>query len=138
MYSTTAVVVAKEFSETSEKPATVDKHGKYPIILVPVAGKIPNRQVISGTVADREGFSINQTYMVQVIERESDAQYGRQFTFTNLGQLGGVDVIKAAKELGEASVFNIDANLPEGRSQVEEAQRQEEISQYDEANAGEK
>ena len=102
MFKGLIIAAAKSFNQGS-----ADKNGKMPIILVVVAGKCPNRTVLSGTVAENEGFEIGKTYLVQVTETEPDAEYGRRFTFTKLAEASLMDIISAPKAIGQPEVFDV-------------------------------
>lgn len=92
---------------------TPDKNGKMPIILNVIAGKSPNRLVLSGTVAESIGLTVGKSFLMQVREVEPDPQYGRQFNHQVLGEItSALDLIKASKELGTAQVFSVDADEP--------------------------
>jgi hypothetical protein len=80
-----------------------DKNGLESIILDAVAGRVPKNRVMSGTIADRQGFEANKAYMIS-IETLPSNEYGEQYRFTNLGQLNGLELIKTCKELGKGIV----------------------------------
>lgn len=86
-----------------------DKNGKNPVILNVIAGKCPNRNVLSGTVAENIGIELGKTYLMSVREGEPDATYGRQFVYSKLSELKGVEIIQTAKEVGPSSVFDVAA-----------------------------
>ena len=84
-----------------------DKNGKLPVMLRPVAGKLPNKFIIAGTIAQNEGFEIGKTYLVQIMEREADAIYGRQFTYQKLSEVSSpLEIVKMQKEIGEGIIFD--------------------------------
>jgi len=85
----------------------VDKNGKSPVLLYVLGGKCPNRNVLSGTFAENEGFEIGKSYLVQVTEREEDPTYGRQFQFTKIGELNTLDLIGIADKLGEPTMIDV-------------------------------
>ena len=84
----------------------LDKNGKQPVILNIVAGKSPNRNVLSGTVAERAGFEVGKTYLASVREVEAN-EYGRQFVWNKLSEATVIDIIKGQKELGNAQIFDV-------------------------------
>lgn len=89
-----------------------DKNGKMPVFLNVLAGKAPNRVVLSGTVAENAGFEVGNTYLAQCRELEPDEEHGRQFSWNVIEKTeGALNIIKARKELGNAQVF--DAKLAE-------------------------
>ena len=82
-----------------------DKNGLESIILDAIAGRVPKNRVMSGTIADRQGFEANKSYMIS-IETLPTNEYGEQYRFTNLGQLNGLELIKTCKELGKGVVVD--------------------------------
>lgn len=86
---------------TSWNSGKTDKHGKQPKFLKPLAGTLPsiNKCVIAGTIAEKSSFELNKSYMVQVTESESN-EYGRNFQFTNLGELSGLALLDVTQKLG--------------------------------------
>lgn len=105
---------------------TPDKNGKMSIMILPVAGRIPNvKQVISGTVADNIGIEVGKTYLLQCREQGTDAVHGIDFTWLKLGEVGPLDVIDARKKLGEGQVvvFTKPENNYERKSVAVEGQR---------------
>lgn len=105
-----ALVVATTFNN-----GNLDKNGLEPMLLKCIAGKSVNKSILSGTIAERSGFECNKSYLVSITEGEIDETYGRQFSFTNLGEMNGIDLIKASKELGKALIVNVlEEELVEG------------------------
>lgn len=126
--SNLAMVTVKNYNGTKDKPAKADNNGNMPVILMVSAGRVPNRTVLSGTVAQNEGLDVNHTYIVNVIEREPDSEYGRQFGFSIVREVTSVkDIMEAKAELGEGTVYNIDSINPEGNTQQEEATRRADV-----------
>ena len=111
----TSLIIAKAAAYTQGGP---DKNGKNPIILVVIAGKCPNRNVISGTVAESAGIEAGKTYLFQVREGNPDPQYGRRFVFTSLGEAGMKDIIDAQTSLGAAEVFTVEAPAAPGNTET--------------------
>ena len=58
------VVAVTPFSGTD----TPDKNGSDPVMLQLIAGKMPNRNVLSGTVASRAGIQVGKSYLMNVRE----------------------------------------------------------------------
>lgn len=109
MFNEMIVVSVTNFSGTT----TPDKNGKSSVMLQCIAGKMPNRNVLSGTVAERAGFEVGKTYLVQCRERGYDQVFGTDFTFVKIQELtSGLDIIKATKELGAPEIITI--GRPEG------------------------
>lgn len=103
------VVSVTPFSGTS----TPDKNNKFPVMLQCIAGKMPNRNVLSGTVAERTGIEIGRTYLMQVREVGTDKLFGQDFNFVKIRELmTGEDIARTAKELGKPEIILI--SRPEG------------------------
>lgn len=104
MFNTMIVVAVTNFSGTT----TPDKNGASAIMLQCIAGTIPNRNVLSGTVAQRSGFEVGKTYLANVREAGYDDVFGPDYTFTKVMELtSGLDVVKAAKELGDPKIIQV-------------------------------
>lgn len=93
---------------------SADKNGLEPKIINVISGKCPNRNVLSGTIADNLGLTDNETYLFQVRETEPSEKYGRQFSYIVTKKLDAMEIVKASKELGAAVIFTVegDANTP--------------------------
>lgn len=89
----------------------LDKNGKQPVILNVVAGKCPNRNVLSGTVAERAGLETGKTYLISCREGEEDVTYGRRFVFSPLKEMDAMEIIAGVGSLGTASIFPVEANV---------------------------
>lgn len=101
-----ALVIASNFQG---KNAKSDKNGKTPVLLVSIAGRMPNRSVLAGTIAESSGFEPGKKYMVSYTEGEPNV-YGRQFSFTNEGEVSTVaDTLLLKKEYGEPQIVQVDA-----------------------------
>ena len=100
-----AIITVSAFGTPS-----LDKHGKQAIYLAIVAGKIPNRNIISGTIAERNGFEVGKSYLVSIRETEPSEEYGRQFQFNKVSECASVmDILQGSKELGEGSIYDVTA-----------------------------
>jgi hypothetical protein len=109
MFNETIVVSVTPFSGTT----TPDKNGERSVMLQCLAGRMPNRNVLSGTVASRMGIEVGKTYLMNVRESGFDKQFGADFTFTKIKELeAGLDIAKTIKELGPAEILTI--ARPEG------------------------
>lgn len=91
---------------------TPDKNGEQSVMIQYIAGVMPNRQVLAGTVAKRAGFEIGKTYLIHVREQGYDELYGLDFNFIKINELTGVDIIKTCKEIGEPEIWVVER--PEG------------------------
>ena len=97
-----------EFRGSNENPAQPDINGKMPVILDVLAGNCPRLRVISGTVAERGNLEVGNSYLFKWEEREAN-DYGRQFNFTAVDQVTGMDIITISEKLGTAKIFEVDA-----------------------------
>src|SRR6218665_923758 len=91
---------------------TLDRNGKAPVMLQCIAGTMPNRNVLSGTVAENAGIEVDKTYLMQVREIGDDREVGRSFNWIVLDELHGTEIIRGQEMLGRPTVVNIPK--PEG------------------------
>tara|TARA_R110002060_G_scaffold37860_1_gene48968 strand:- start:408 stop:758 length:351 start_codon:yes stop_codon:yes gene_type:complete len=105
------------FTGTDENPSSPDKHGKMPVILNVIAGQCPNKRVVAGTIAERNGFITGKAYLFQATEGEPNAEYGRQFNFTAVKEATLMEVVEAGKLLGPAAL--LDATTEEVKQEIE-------------------
>lgn len=99
------VVTVTPFSGTT----TPDKNGKPSVMLQCEAGRMPNRNVLAGTLAERQGFEVGKTYLAQVRERGYDKIFGTDFNFIKVMELkSGEDIVKTVKEIGPPQIIIID------------------------------
>ena len=89
------------------KTATADVNGLEPIYLKVIGGKSPNRTILSGTVADNEGFEVGKTYLAQVSEDEVHEVHGRQFIWTKIVEMSAMDVLDAENRVGAPVMFDV-------------------------------
>ncbi len=83
-----------------------DKNGLKPVILVPLAGKIPAKFVLSGTVAKNNGFQTGKTYLTQWVAGEVDEQYGQTYNYKCLAEIGDpIQLVDLMHRLGDAEVL---------------------------------
>lgn len=111
------VATARNFTGSNEDPATPDKNGKMPIILNVVAGRAPSTRVLSGTVAERAGFVVGKSYLVNSTEGEPDEEYGRRFTFDATKELDAMEILSAVDKLGIAQIVDVLETAKAGASQ---------------------
>lgn len=104
MFNELIVVNVTPFSGST----TTDKNGEPSVMLQCIAGVMPNRNVLSGTVAKRAGFEIGKTYLVQCREIGTDLVYGKQFNFLKLGEVNSLEVVSLQKQLGKANILIIE------------------------------
>jgi hypothetical protein len=104
----TGLIIAS-INTFNSKEAKADKNGLAPVILNIVAGKCPNRNVISGTIADSMGIEVGHTYLLSVTEGNEDPQYGRQFVYNKLKEVSAMEIVQAAREMDKAEIFQLEA-----------------------------
>ncbi len=92
------------------KHATVDKNGYMPVILLGIAGEMPSKNVISGTVAENMDLTPGEVYLFNAKEQETDPQYGRNFTFMKLSSaLGAIELLQACDFVGPLRVVDVES-----------------------------
>lgn len=105
LFNEMIVVAVTPFSGTDSS----DKNGENPVMLQCIAGKMPNRNVLSGTVAQRAGFEVGKTYLVNVRKNGTDKIFGEDFAFIKVKELvTGKDIIESVKDLGSAQILTIE------------------------------
>jgi len=87
----------------------VDKNGQSPVYLNVVAGKCPNRNVLSGTIAKSIGIEVGKTYLLSVKEGEPSEQYGRQFVYQKLKELSAMEIVQSVAQMDSAQMFDVAA-----------------------------
>ena len=79
-----------------------DKNGNDPILLKPFAGTSPRGlNIISGTSAELQGFTVGKTCVVSATEGEpytkADGSVVRSFNFDNIADVNPMEAIAHAK-----------------------------------------
>jgi len=79
-----------------------DKKGMEPILLKPFAGTSPRGlNIISGTSAELQGFTVGKTCVVSATEGEpytkADGSVVRSFNFDNIADVNPIEAIAHAK-----------------------------------------
>lgn len=110
--ATLFVASIKAFNGSNERPAEADENGHMPIIIDVVAGSCPNKRVLSGTVAMRAGMIIGKNYLCKA-EEVDETDYGRQFRFSTVVQLGIKDLLGSIKLFGAPKLIEVVENEPE-------------------------
>lgn len=101
-----AIVAVSTFQGKDAQP---DVNGFNSIYLTPVAGVIPNRNVLAGTVAKNSGFEEGKSYLAKFVRLEDDPTYGAQFGWTKVSEVTNpMDIIKAEQELGAGNIYDVD------------------------------
>ena len=106
------VATIKPFRGSNLRPSEEDKNNLTPILLDVVAGSCPNKRVLSGTVAKRAGMIEGNAYLCKY-EEIDPTEYGRQFRFSTVVQLGPSEIIEAVVSLGMPTIIEVVKNEPE-------------------------
>lgn len=106
------IITVTKFSGTD----TPDKNGEEAVMLQCIAGTMPNRNVMSGTVAKRGGFEVGKSYLVNVREAGIDDTFGQDFDFVKVKEVDALEAIKGRQLLGEPKILTI--ARPEGFEKV--------------------
>ena len=99
-----ALITAKTFTSAKSK---ADKNGLLPVLLRCTAGTMPNKSILSGSVALSEGFEAGRSYICQYTETEESEDYGREFSFVNCGVVTGLELVELAIKLGPAVIVDV-------------------------------
>ena len=112
----TFVASVKMYNGSAEKPAKEDKNGEMPVILDVVAGKCPNKRVLSGTVAERAGMESGKAYLMKAEEIDEDPENGRQFRYSTIKELGFSELLEAMSHFGAPQTIDVlePAETPKG------------------------
>lgn len=109
------------YSGSTAKPATADKNGKMPVVLVALeGGPLPtNSSVLAGTVAERTGLSVGNTYMISITNGgprtyangDGEEVVGTQWNYTIVHTLNFKELreIQIEQAKANASVFTATA-----------------------------
>ena len=104
------------------KHASEDKNGFMPIILLGIAGDMPSKNVISGTVAENMDLTIGGVYLFNAKVQDPDTNYGRTFTFMRLSTaLGAIELLQASDFVGELRIVDVESTTTSSLEEFEEA-----------------
>lgn len=85
-----------------------DVNGLMPVYLNPICGIIPDRNVLSGTVARNSGFEEGKSYLAKWTRLEDDEEYGVQYGWTKVNEISDpLATINAEAQLGAGRVFKV-------------------------------
>ena len=85
-----------------------DSNCLMPVYLNPICGNIPDRNVLSGTVARNAGFEEGKAYLAKWTRLEDDAEYGVQYGWTKVNEMTDpLATINAEAQLGAGRVFKV-------------------------------
>ena len=88
--------------------AKIDTNGLMPIYSNPICGNVPDRNVLSGTVARNAGFEEGKSYLAKWTRLEDDAEYGVQYGWTKVNEITDpLAIINAEAQLGAGRVFKV-------------------------------
>lgn len=85
-----------------------DANGHQNVILTPIAGKCPSKRVIAGSLALTQGFVPGDVVAVSFTEGQRDEEYGRQFSFTNVGRLTTMEALGAVAQFGNPEIVDVE------------------------------
>jgi len=105
MFNALILAVASKFNGPN---ASLDKNGKEPVILNVLSGIFPNRNVLSGTIAENMQLQVGKSYLFQVREVEADPTYGRRFTYTKVAEVSALEIAEYCHKYGPADMFEIE------------------------------
>ena len=99
------VVKVNQFQGSLDNPARPDKNGQMPVILTSYNGQLPNNaRVISGTVAQRNGWEVGQNYVVSLTLGGVDKQFGEQYQYSTVGLVTPLEIATKINEFGRGVV----------------------------------
>lgn len=84
-----------------------DKNGLEPVIITPIFGKCPNKNVLSGTIAKNLGIEAGKTYLFSVRETDPDEVYGRKFVFLAIQELTALEIMAISKEMTRGELITV-------------------------------
>ena len=88
--------------------AKEDSNQLMPMYLNPICGNIPDRNVLSGTVARNSGFEEGKSYLAKWTRLEDDPEYGAQYGWTKVNEITDpLAIINAEVQLGAGRVFKV-------------------------------
>ena len=100
-----AIVAVSNYKGENAKE---DSNGLMPVYLNPICGNIPDRNVLSGTVARNAGFEEGKAYLAKWTRLEDDAEYGVQYGWTKVNEITDpLAIINAEAQLGAGRVFKV-------------------------------
>ena len=100
-----AIVAVSKFQGENAKE---DSNQLMPMYLNPICGNIPDRNVLSGTVARNSGFEEGKSYLAKWTRLEDDAEYGVQYGWTKVNEITDpLAIINAEAQLGAGRVFKV-------------------------------
>lgn len=108
----------KAYKVTSEGLTFPDKNGLPAILLTTIAGKSVNRNLISGSVAKKDGFEVGKMYGCMVQEKKAD-DYGRQFSFVNAGEIPVWQLGQAMESMGELDIIDVTKSTVSSKNEIE-------------------
>lgn len=85
---------------------SLDKNGKASVWLELLAGTMINRQVMTGTVAEMNGFEVGKTYLAKVRATGEDVDFQTAFTFSRTKELvSGTEIMETCKLVGPINLI---------------------------------
>ena len=100
-----AIVAVSKFQGENAKE---DSNQLMPMYLNPICGNVPDRNVLSGTIARNAGFEEGKSYLAKWTRLEDDAEYGVQYGWTKVNEITDpLAIINAEAQLGAGRVFKV-------------------------------
>jgi len=141
-----AVVSVSDYNNNNPLQSVIDRNGKQSVILTSVAGRIPNKNVLTGTVAESAKIVAGEMCLVQIMEyEEGDPQvldgridlkeYGRTFNYRKLEKVSGLQLDEYRAKLGKAEVEIVATDkkeVPQGLIDERKARQEESVSRRNE------
>jgi len=112
VFSEMTVITVKAFNKAGSE---LDKNGNQNVYLEPISGRFPaNRNVMAGTLAETEKLEVGKNYLVKINELEPSEEYGRQFTFSRIGEpISAIELLNSRKNLEKVQLVLVEEKLRE-------------------------
>lgn len=88
------------------KDGKVDKNGDLPVIINVLAGKCPNKRIISQAWVNAQDMKVGEAYQMTWTEGEASEEHGRNFTFNKVKLVSALEIMQICKEV-PAEIFDV-------------------------------
>lgn len=118
LLSFVSLISVSKFSGSANNPASPDSNGKSPVMINFLAGKAINHNVISGTVAENQGFIPGSSYLAKVQElpldltilKKDGTPVGRRFSYTRILEVeSALEIPSLVAALGNTVIEDVSA-----------------------------
>lgn len=100
--------------------ASPDKNGLNPVILIGIAGEMPSKCVLSGTLAENMELEYGGVYLFNATETEYSPMYGRNFRYVRLSQkLNPIEILQSSDYVGNLKVVDVDSKVSATEAELE-------------------